>query len=104
MGRHTWALLLLLSLARMASADPKGEVAQKSKEGMESYDLMEYDAAKKALSQAIAAAKKGKLDKDPVTAKAYLYLGLASFATGDADGAKAAFGAAVLIDPKIQID
>jgi hypothetical protein len=79
-------------------------VTQKSKEAMESYDLMDYDAAKKSLTAAIAAAKKGKLDKDPVTAKAYIYLGLASFASGDTDGAKAAFGAAVLIDPKIQIE
>src|SRR5258706_108596 len=99
-----WGVLLLVALARSATADPKGEVTQKSKEAMESYDLMDYDAAKKSLAAAIAAAKKGKLDKDPITAKAYIYLGLASFASGDQDGAKAAFGAAVLIDAKIQIE
>lgn len=87
-----------------AFADAKGDVAQKSKAAMESYDLMDYDAAKRALNQALAAAKKAKLDRDPVTARVHLYLGIAAFAGGDADGAKTAFAAAVAIDPKIQID
>src|SRR5262245_895853 len=101
-----WAATLVVALGftRSVAADPKGDIAQKSKEAMESYDLMDYDAAKKLLNQAVTAAKKAKLDKDPVAAKTYLYLGIASFAGGDADGAKAAFAAAVAIDPKIQID
>ena len=71
---------------------------------MESYDLMDYDAAKKTLNQALATAKKGKLDKDPVAARAYLDLGIVSFANGDQDGAKLSFLSAVQIEPKIQID
>ena len=71
---------------------------------MESYDLMDYPAATKLLNQALASAKKGKLDKDPLTARIYLDLGIAAFASGDAEGAKVAFLSAVQIDAKIQID
>ena len=85
-------------------ADPKGDIDKQAKAAMESYDLMDYEAAKKSLNAAVAAAKKAKLDKDPIVAKLHLYLGIASFAGGDADGAKAAFTVAVGIDPKIQID
>ena len=65
--------------------------------------MMDYDAAKKLLNQALALVKKAKLDKDPVAARVYLNLGLASFAGGDQDGAKVAFASAIQIDAKIQI-
>lgn len=71
---------------------------------MEAYDSMDYAGAKKQLNQALATAKKAKLDKDPVAAKVYLYLGIAAFADGDTDAAKVAFLSAVQIDAKIQID
>ncbi|MDQ3336510.1 MAG: hypothetical protein M4D80_15190 [Myxococcota bacterium] len=87
-----------------AWAGPKEDIQRKTKEAMESYDLMDYAVSKKTLEGALAAAKKAKLDKDPVTAKVYLSLGIASFADGDQEGAKAAFAAAIAIDPKIQID
>jgi hypothetical protein len=98
-----FVLELGLGAPRPAAADPKADIVQKSKEGMESYDLMDYDAAKKHLAQALVIAKKAKLEKDPVAAKLYLSIGLAAFAGGDPDGAKVAFVAAVQIDPKIQI-
>jgi tetratricopeptide (TPR) repeat protein len=98
-------MVLLCGLAqRTAYADPKGEVQQKIKEAMENYDLMDYEAAKKLLNQAIAVAKKAKLDKEPLLAKAYLDLGIVSYAVPDAEGAKVSFASAVQIDPKIQID
>jgi hypothetical protein len=85
------AVLLVLGFASsLAFADAKGDISAKSKEAMENYDLMEYDAAKKLLDQALAIAKKAKLDKDPITAKVYLRLGIAAFAAGDADAAKVA--------------
>jgi len=100
----TVVVLLVGFAARSAQADPKGEVQQKIKEAMESYDLMDYEVAKKTLNTAIAIAKKGKLDKDPVLAKAYLDLGIVSFAIPDADGAKTSFASAIAIDPKVQIE
>jgi hypothetical protein len=90
--------------ARNAHADPKGDVAAKIKAAMESYDSFDYDGARKLLNQALATAKKAKLDKDPIVAKAYLDLGIVAFAVPDADQAKLAFMSAVQIDPKIQID
>src|SRR5687768_10426495 len=107
MGTRSFAwvasVLLVVCAVAPAFADPKGDITAKSKEAMESYDMMDYDAAKKSLNQALGIAKKSKLDKDPVTAKVYLELGISAYAAGDIDGAKAAFASAVRIDPKIQI-
>lgn len=109
MGTRSFArgiavLLVMLCASSLAFADPKGDINAKSKEAMENYDLMEYDAAKKLLNQALAIAKKAKLDKDTITAKIYLSLGIAEFAAGNADAAKVAFVSAVQIDAKVQID
>ncbi len=71
---------------------------------MESYDSLDYDGARKLLNQALAVAKKGHLDKDPIVAKAYLDLGIVAFAVPDLDAAKLSFLSAVQIEPKIQID
>jgi hypothetical protein len=94
----------LLLFSGHAHADPKGDVNAKIKAAMEAYDSFDYDGAKKQLTAAVAQAKKSKLDKDPVIAKAYLDLGIVAFAVPDADAAKAAFVDAVKIDPKIQIE
>jgi hypothetical protein len=99
-----WGLLLVMAMVAHVSADPKGDVGKEAKNAMESYDLMDYDAAKKSLNVVVEKAKKAKLEKDPVYAKIHVYLGITAFASGDADGAKAAFAIAVGIDPKIQID
>lgn len=105
MGTRSLVAVFALGLfAGSAWAGPKEDIQKKTKEAMENYDLMDYAASKKTLEGALAAAKKAKLDRDPVVAKVYLSLGITSFADGDADGAKAAFAAAVAIDPKIQID
>ncbi len=96
--------LLGLGGIRIADASPKSDIQAKIKEAMENYDLMDYDAARKLLNQALAIAKKNKLDKDPATAKAYLSLGIVSFANQDQDAAKLSFLSAIQIDSKIQID
>jgi len=102
-----WAALVVAVLAlggaRPAAADPKADMAQKSKEAMDSYDMMDYEGAKKLLVKALDIAKKAKLEKDQSAAKVYLSLGLAEFAGGNADGAKAAFVQAIQIDGQIQI-
>lgn len=97
-------LAILFGFFGTAHANPKGDVQAKIKEAMENYDLMDYDAAKKSLTQALAIAKKAKLDKDPVTAKAYVDLGIVQFVNQDPDGAKLSFLSAIQIDPKIQIE
>jgi hypothetical protein len=98
-----FAAVLLVGISA-AHADPKADIEKQIKEAMESYDLMDYDASKKLLNQALAAAKKAKLGKDTIAARAYLDLGIVSFVNNDHDGAKLSFLSAVQIDPKIQID
>jgi hypothetical protein len=93
-----------LGSGRPAAADPKVDVQSKIKQAMDSYDSMEYDVARKVLNQAIATAKKAKLDKDPLVAKAYLDLGIVAFNMPDLDAAKLSFMSAVQIDPKIQLE
>jgi len=94
----------MLFAAGPVHAEGKGEINSKIKAAMEAYDSFDYDGAKKQLATAISSAKKSNLAKDPVTAKAYLDLGIVAFAVPDMDAAKAAFVDAVKIDPKIQID
>jgi hypothetical protein len=99
----TFAMVLVVGL-RTAHADPRADIEKKIKEAMESYDLMDYDATKKLLNQALASAKRAKLDKDALAAKAYLDLGIVSFVNNDQDGARLSFLSALQIDPRIQID
>jgi hypothetical protein len=91
-------------LAAPAKADPKSEIAAKSKAAMASYDSMDYEAARRLLNQALAIAKKAKLDKDPIVARVYLDLGIAQLAGSDQEAAKVAFLSATQIDPKITVD
>jgi hypothetical protein len=91
-------------LAAPADADPRADVAAKARAAMASYDSMDYEAARRLLNQALAIAKKAKLDKDPIVAKVYLDLGIAQLAGSDQEAAKVAFLSAAQIDPKITID
>jgi hypothetical protein len=102
--RSLVALVALVVGFGVAHAGPKQDISAKVKEAYENYDLMDYDAAKKSLNQAIAIAKKAKLDKDPVVAKAHLAMGIVALVEKDTDAAKVAFLSAVQVDPKIQID
>ena len=103
-ARSLVAFFAILVTFHVAHADGRGDVEKKIKEAMEQYDLMDYDAARKLLNQALATAKKAKLDKDAISARAYLDLGIVSFVNNDPDAAKLSFLSAVQIEPKIQID
>lgn len=91
-------------LAAPAYADPRAEVAAKTRAAMASYDAMDYEAARRLLNQALAIAKKAKLDRDPIVARVYLDLGIAQLAGSDQEAAKVAFLSAAQIDPRIAID
>jgi hypothetical protein len=95
---------LVMCLAAPAVADPKAEIAAKTRAAMASYDSMEYEVARRLLNQALAIAKKAKLDKDPVVARVYLDLGITQLAGSDQEAARVSFLSAVQIDPKITID
>ena len=98
------ALGVLWCLAAPAHADPRSDIAAKTRAAMASYDAMDYDAARKQLNQALAIAKRAKLDRDPIVARVYLDLGIAQLAASDQEAAKVAFLSAVQIDPKITVD
>jgi hypothetical protein len=102
--RSLVALVAILVGFGVAHAGPKQDIQSKINEAMENYDLMDYDAARKLLTQALAISKKAKLDKDPVVARTHLSMGIVAFANQDQDAARLAFLSAVSIDPKIQID
>jgi hypothetical protein len=107
MRTRCWVAVMVgvaLGLAAPAHADPRAEVAAKTRAAMASYDAMDYEAARRQLYQALAIAKKAKLDKDPIVARVYLDLGIAQLAGSDPEGAKVAFLSAVQIDARIAID
>jgi hypothetical protein len=91
-------------LAAPAHADPRADITAKTRAAMASYDAMDYDQARKLLYQALAIAKKARLDKDPIVARVYLDLGIAQLAGSDQDATKLALLSAAQIDPKIAID
>ena len=95
---------ILGCLAAPASADPRSEIAAKTRAAMASYDSMDYLAARRLLNQALAIAKKAHLDKDPIVARVYLDLGITQLAGSDQEAARVALLSAAQIDPSITID
>ena len=91
-------------LAAPARADPRSEIAAKTRAAMASYDAMDYETARRLLNQALAIAKKARLDKDPIVARVYLDLGITQLAGSDQEAARVAILSAAQIDPKITID
>jgi hypothetical protein len=94
----------LCCFGAVAHAEPRAEIAAKTKAAMASYDGMDYDAARRLLNQALAIAKRARLDRDPIVARVYLDLGITQLASSDPEAAKVAFLSAVQIDPKIAIE
>lgn len=100
-------VVALLSSLRVAHADEETleRIEKLSKKAMESFDLLDYEAAKKLLNGAVAKAKTSGLEQEPIVAKVYLNLGIVYFSgEGDTDSARVAFIDAVRIDPNIEID
>jgi hypothetical protein len=90
----------------MAQGKNRGvkEVESKTLQAMENFDLLEFEAARRQLGEALAAARKNKLDGEPILARVYLNLGIVEFAgLKNAEAAREAFAAAVAIDPDIEI-
>jgi hypothetical protein len=95
-------LVLLVGAPRLASAaDAKAvkKIEDMNKKAMESFDALEFEAAKKQLGQALVEIKKLGLDKDKVAAQTHGRLALVYDALGDSDNALLEFIAALEIDP-----
>src|SRR5690349_19636965 len=98
-------LLALPADAPAQSEKGKKDIQGRTKKAMENFDMLEFEAAKAGLEEALGAAKKAGLEDDPVTARVHLYIGIVEFAgLKDEGAAREAFAAAVAIDPKVQID
>ena len=87
------------------SEKSKKDIQARTKKAMENFDMLEFEAAKAGLEDALGAAKKAGLDEDPVAARVHLYIGIVEFAGNKDEGAaREAFAAAVAIDPNVKID
>jgi hypothetical protein len=92
-------------VAHAQSSKARGEIEAKSKAAMEQYDMLDFDAARKLLGEALAVARKHGLSGDPVVARVHLNLGVVYFAgLKDEEAAITAFADAVKLDPSIDID
>lgn len=105
----TLAALIALLFVGAGDAAAQGRVSKQidsmTKEAMENYDLLDIDAAKKQLNEALILAKKNNLEDDPIMAQVHLNLGVVNFAGfKDAEAAKLNFIDAVRLDPDVQID
>jgi hypothetical protein len=93
------------AVASAQSEKGKKDVQNRTKKAMENFDLLEFEAAKAGLGEALAAARKHGLEADPVTARVHLYIGIVEYAgLKDEGAAREAFAAAVAIDPAVKID
>jgi hypothetical protein len=97
------ALLVAPSAAR---ADDKtiAKIERMNRMAMENYDLLDYEAAKKGLNEALALAKKKRLVKEAVKAETHMFLAIVEFSGfGDQESAMLQLMEAVEIDPKVEI-
>lgn len=94
----------LIAWAGPAAAGPRQDVEKRLSAAMESYDLLEYETAKKLLLSALDLVKDGRLEGDAITAKVHLSLGIVYFAgLQDKAAARRSFIEAVTIDPEIAL-
>jgi hypothetical protein len=102
---HLIVLLLWAPLALAQDARSIRKVDDLNRTGMEDFDLLEFDAAKKKLTDALALVKKARLDKHPVAARTHRNLAVV-YASGlnDNDTALVELVAALQIDPSVAID
>src|SRR5207245_8858223 len=76
------AALIVLALAGSSGhahaqdAAAAAKIEQLNKRAMGDYDMLEFESAKKTLTDALNLVKKSGLDGDPVAAKTYINLGI----------------------------
>lgn len=100
-----WLVAVAALWAPPAWAGPRADVQRRLSGAMESYDLLEYEAARKLLLAALELAKEGGLGDDPLTARVHLALGIVYFAgLQDKPAAKRSFVEALTIDPQVALD
>jgi hypothetical protein len=107
-------LASLVFLVGIGTAVPRRARAQENgaariellnRRAMQEYDLLEFEAARKALTDALAVVKKSGLEADPVAAKTYVHLGIV-YVAGLKDRYRGfqQFVKALQINPSIRLD
>ena len=98
------SICLIMGGSLTAAADTSAQIDKRTKQALENFDLMEYEAARDLLNQTITAAKRYRLENSPATARAYLALGVVYFSGfNDVESAKLQFIDAVRIDSTVEI-
>ncbi len=99
-----FAVVALAPTVAFADAKTVKKIKQKNREAMENYDLLDYEAAKKGLNEALALAKRKRMSKHKVVAETHLYLGIVEFSGfEDQESAILQFMDAVVIDPAVEV-
>lgn len=99
--------VIAVSAAGAAAEDTRSirRVEEMNRAAMEDYDILEFDSAKKQLSDALAVVKKAKLDKTKVAARTHMNLGIVyGGGLGDQDTALLEFVSALEIDKDLKLD
>src|SRR5437660_1099647 len=104
------ALVVLAAAGRTGRAHAQDAAAaarieQLNKRAMNDYDMLEFESAKKTLTDAVNLVKKAGLDTDPIAAKTYINLGIV-YVAGLKDRYKGfqQFVRALQIKPDAQLD
>jgi hypothetical protein len=99
------AVTLVAGAAGAQDARQVRRVEEMNRTAMEDYDLLEFESAKKQLSDALAIVKKARLDKHRVAARTHMNLGIVyGGGLGDQDTALLEFVSALEIDPDLKLD
>src|SRR5262249_20306691 len=105
--RRIFFVFVLLAAAPAHAQESKAakKVDDMNRAAMEDYDLLEFDAAKKQLGDALAVARRNKVEKSAAAARSHLDLGIVYGAgLNDHDNALLEFIAALQIDPNLKLN
>jgi hypothetical protein len=108
LGRVALGVALMFLVSGVARAQDQAivdKIVAMNKKALDDYDTLEWDAAKRALLEALVTGKKAGLDNHPVMARTYVHLGCV-YITGLKDRQKGlqSFARAIEIDPTIKIE
>ncbi len=102
--------MFALAIVLVAAPSPADEAVQRqvrrlNRKAMAAYDALDFDAAKKALLDAVALLRGNGLDATPAAAKTYLNLGVVYVAgLKDPQRGLEYFATALKLDPNIRLD
>jgi len=98
------ALCVWLPASASANSKVRKKVQRITTEAMESYDLLEYEAARKGLRSALLLAKSKGLGQDEAAGKVHLHLGIIEFSGfEDKEAAKLEFASALEISSDLEL-